>query len=112
MEIFDWGYLIVSIFIVLFQAVVLPSVFTANYDKEPRISKIRKFIEQLLSSVVGYALLYYLIRKGVYSIVKGQYALFNITDVLLLAISLIGVSGFLSVAIYTVSIKIPEILKK
>jgi hypothetical protein len=97
---------------VIFQALVIPTVFTNNYKDEALLNKIRKFIEQFLSSVAGYALLYYLIRKSVYAVANEEYTLLNMTDILLLVISLIGISGFLSFAVYMVSGKISEILKK
>jgi hydrogenase-4 membrane subunit HyfE len=111
MKIFNIVYLIISVSIVLFQAFVLPKMFCGEYSKEKLCSKIRKFIEQFMSSVVGYGFLYYFIRKVAYAIINTQYDLFNIADILLLIISLMGVSGFLSFVIYKVSGKILEILK-
>jgi len=111
MEKFDIVYLIISAAIVIFQALVIPPIF-CNYGSEKFISKIRKFIEQSLSSAVGYALLYYLIKKSIYVISKEQYTLLNITDIFLLAISLMGISGFLSFATYHTSIKIHEYFSK
>lgn len=110
MEIFDIVYLFISIPVVIFQALVIPKLF-CNWTAEKRINKIRKFIEQFLSSVVGYALLYYLIRKSIYVISTKQYTLLGITDILLLVISLIGISGFLSLTIYRVAGELPDMFK-
>jgi len=111
MERLDIVYLIISIPIVIFQALVIPTVF-CDFKAEKLRNKIRKFIEQFLSSVVGYALLYYLIRKSIYVISTEQYTLLGITDILLLAISLIGISGFLSLTIYSVAGKLTDMFKK
>jgi len=112
MRCFNIFYIVFSIIAILFQAIVIPRVFTDKYSDIPFIHKVRKFFEQFISSISGYALLYYIIRKCFYAITKEQYTIFNIADIFLLIIALIGISGFLSLTIYNMSGKINEILKK
>jgi peptidoglycan biosynthesis protein MviN/MurJ (putative lipid II flippase) len=112
MGLFDILYLIIAMSIIVFQAFVIPVIFCSDYKIIPKRDKIRKFIEQFLSSTIGFYLLYYLLRKSLYAITKEQYTLFNIADILLLAISLMGVSGFLSFAIYHTSVKMHEYFGK
>lgn len=109
MKLFNVAYFLISAFIIIFQSFTVPRVF-CDYSKESLSNKVRKFIEQFLSSLAGFFLLYYLILKSVYAITCERYDLFGITDILLLVIALIGVSGFLSLAIYKTAGEIGKIL--
>ena len=115
MSFFDGCYLAVASLIALFQAFVMPILGVGgsqNYNPLPLYDKIRKFIEQLLSTVIGFALLFYLIKKGIYAIAFQQYNLVSITDVFLLVLGLFGIAGFLSYATFTAATNITKLFGK
>lgn len=114
MNLFDYIFLIIASAVTLLQAFVMPILGVGgfkNYKSLPWYDKARKFIEQFLSTVMGFVVFYYLVRKGIHIINSEQYTLFNITDVLLLIVSLLGLSGFLSYAVFKTAANIDEILK-
>jgi hypothetical protein len=111
---FNTIYLILALVIILLQAFVMPILGVGGfeiYKSLPWYDKVRKFIEQFLSTTVGFVVFYYLLRKGIHIIDLKQYTLFSITDILLLIISLLGLSGFLSYAVFKTAANIDEILK-
>ena len=67
-------------------------------------------IFNFLGTAVGFLVLYYLIRKGSYSILEKQYTLITISDVILLIIALLGISGYLPWVAYKIADRVAEIL--
>ena len=115
MDYFSCIYLVVASLVALFHAFVMPILGVGGmeqYNPLPWYDKIRKFIEQFSSSVIGFGLFYFLIEKSIYVVSAKQYALINIADVLLLVIALLGISGFLSFAVYSTATNITAIFRK
>lgn len=111
---FNIAYLMITILVSLFAAFVMPiwgMGGIGSYVKLPWYEKVRKFIEQLLSSIIGFIVFYYLIEKGIYAVGLKEYNLFNLTDVLLLIISMLGIAGFLSLAVFKIAVNIEQFLK-
>ena len=73
--------------------------------------KIRKHFIHFLGSLVGFGLMYFLIRKAMFSIDEGQYTE-NIADVLLLIIALLGMLGYLPDVSYSIKKKTADLLEK
>lgn len=109
---FDILYLSVSFIISFFHGWFAVIIFFGrkHYDNLPLTNKFREGIFNFLGSAVGFLIFYYLIREGLFSISKGQYTLFNGIDIILLIISIIGISGYLPWVTYTISSRINEIL--
>ncbi len=110
----NYVYLIVAVFVSLLYALFAVDIFTepGTFKGLSTSKKIREITFHLAGSAIGFALLYYLIRKAQFSIYVKNYNLINITDVLLLLVSFIGISGYLPYVAGVLSNKLAGLLGK
>gem|GEM_PF-65444 len=110
----NYVYLIVAVFVSLLYALFAVDIFAepGTFKTLTSAKRIREITFHLAGSAVGFALLYYLIRKAQFSIYVKNYNLINITDVLLLLIAFIGISGYLPYVAGVLSNKLASLLGK
>ncbi len=107
---FDLIFCIITLSVSVFYACIAVRFYWPA-DKKPMLTeKIRKALAHLSGALVGFAILYYLIRKARFCIINNQYTIVSFADIVLLFIAAMGVAGYLATAIWKISDKLEHIL--
>lgn len=110
----NYIYLILAVFVSLLYGLYAVDIFSEEgaFRKLSAERKVREIALHFIGTAMGFAVLYYLVRKAQFSVMVKNYNLINMTDVLLLVVALIGVSGYIPQAMGVISNKIAALLNK
>ena len=110
----NYVYLAIAVFVSLLYGLYAVDIFSEEgaFKKLSGSRKVREITLHFTGTAIGFAILYYLVRKAHFSVLVKNYNLLNVTDVLLLLLALIGVAGYLPHAMGIVSNKISSLLSK
>jgi len=95
MAYFNPIYFLIAVGVSIFYGIYGEKIFLREkqYKDLTGCKKIRKFIIHFSGSAAGFLVLYYLMQKAMFCMYIGKFDM-NLTDILLLVIALMGISGF------------------
>ena len=109
---FQFYFWVVSILISLFYGFFAGRIWIVLWEKYKFCQRVYQFIFNLLGSLYGFALLYYLIYKTQLVIQNNNFAIIHWTDLVILPLAMMGTMGLLPRAMAALAQNIDTVIGK